>query len=42
VRRNRRYEDDAARRAALAIFKVLGDDHPLTRKHRRALAMVLF
>jgi putative thioredoxin len=42
VRLNRSFEDQAARRAAVAIFKVLGEKDPLTRKHRRSLEMVLF
>ena len=42
VRRNKRYNDDAARLAAVALFNVLGTRHPLTQKHRRALEMALF
>ena len=42
VRRNKHYNDDAARLAALALFNVLGTRHPLTQKHRRQLEMALF
>jgi putative thioredoxin len=42
VRRNRRYNEDAARKTALALFAVLGDKSELTRKHRRSLEMALF
>ncbi len=42
VRRNKRYNEDAARLAALALFNVLGTRHPLTQKHRRQLEMALF
>jgi len=42
VRLNRRYEDEIARRACLALFEVLGSQHPLTRRHQRALEMALF
>jgi putative thioredoxin len=42
IRRNRHFHDDAARKLALALFSVLGDKHPLTQKHRRALERALF
>jgi putative thioredoxin len=42
VRVNRRYEDELARRACLAVFALLGDKNELTKKHRRALEMALF
>jgi putative thioredoxin len=42
VRLNRRYHNDAARRAAVALFTLLGPQDPLTRKHRRALESALF
>jgi putative thioredoxin len=35
-------EHDAAREAMVAIFDVLGDDHPLTREYRPRLASALF
>jgi len=42
VRVNKRYEDELARRACIAIFAVLGDKNEATKKHRRALEMALF
>jgi putative thioredoxin len=42
VSANRRLDADGARRAAVAVFTLLGSKHPLTQKHRRALEMVLF
>jgi putative thioredoxin len=42
VRENRRLDDDGARRALLALFTLLGDQDPRTRKYRRALGQALF
>jgi putative thioredoxin len=42
VRRDRKLEDDGARRAMLAIFTLLGDDHEVTREFRGRLASTLF
>jgi putative thioredoxin len=42
VRRDRTYKDDGARKAMLALFTTLGEDHPATREYRRKLANVLF
>lgn len=39
---DRAYGDDAARKALLGLFAVLGDDHPLTTEYRRKLANALF
>ena len=39
---DRRYDDDGARRAGIAIFKLLGDGHPVAKKHRTAFDMALF
>ncbi len=38
---DRRFADELARRAAVALFRMLGQDHELTRKHQRRLAMAL-
>ncbi len=38
---DRRFGDDLARRAAVALFHLLGQDHELTEKHQRRLGMAL-
>jgi putative thioredoxin len=42
VRLDRRYADDAARKAMIDIFNLLGDDDPRTQEYRRRLSAVLF
>ena len=42
VRRDRKYNDDGSRKACIAIFNLLGNDHELTRRFRPALSSALF
>jgi putative thioredoxin len=42
VMRNRAFHDDGARKALLALFETLGDEHPLVQEYRRKLANALF
>lgn len=39
---NRYYNDDAARKAGVALFMLLGDQHEVTRRHRRTFDMWLY
>ena len=39
---DRRYRDDGARKAMLAIFSLLGDDDPLTKRYRKQLMLALY
>lgn len=39
---DRKYRNDGARKAMLAIFDLLGDENPLTRDYRRRLTMALY
>lgn len=41
VRRDRRFDEEAGRRAMLTVFGVLGSDHDLTRSYRRRLMIIL-
>ncbi len=42
IRQNRYYHDDAARRLCIAIFKFLGEDHPVTLRRRREFSSALY
>ena len=42
VRKDRRYDDDGARRCCVAIFYLLGNDHELTRRSRAVLSSALY
>jgi putative thioredoxin len=42
IRRDRKYDDDGARKAILALFTIMGEEQPLTRTYRQKLANALF
>jgi putative thioredoxin len=42
VRLDKGFADGAARKAALAVFDILGLDSPVTREYQRQLSNVLF
>lgn len=42
VSTNRKYRDDGARKAMLAIFDLLGGNRPLTKEYRKQLQMALY
>ncbi len=42
VRNDRYYHDDGARKAAIAIFKYLGEEHSITLKHRKTFNRALY
>lgn len=37
VMEDKKYKDEAPRKAMISIFKLLGDTHPLTKEYRRKL-----
>lgn len=41
LQQNRYYDDDGARKAGIALFTLLGAQHPVTQKHRRTFNMWL-
>lgn len=42
IRDDRKYDDDGSRKACVAIFKYLGEDHEVTVRHRRAFGSALY
>jgi len=42
IRNDRYYDDDGARKACIAIFKYLGEEHPITQKYRRDFSSALY
>ena len=42
ILRNRYYDDDGARKAVIAVFKLLGEDHETTRAYRNPFANALY
>jgi putative thioredoxin len=42
IRTDRTYDDDGARKACIAIFKYLGEEHEITIKHRRDFGSALY
>jgi putative thioredoxin len=42
VRLDRNFADAAARKAMLAVFDIVGLDHPVTREYQRLLSTILF
>ena len=41
IRRNRYYDEDGSRRVCIAIFRILGEEHDVTRRHRRDFGSAL-
>ena len=42
IRLNRQFDDDGARKACIAIFKYLGEEHEITQRHRRDFGSALY
>lgn len=42
IRQDRYYDDDGSRKACIAIFRLLGEEHEVTVKHRRAFGNALY
>lgn len=42
IRTNRGYDDDGSRKACVALFTLLGPQHPATKTHRRTFDMALY
>ncbi len=41
-RRARDVDDDGARKACIAVFRLLGEDHPVTQEYRRSFSSVVY
>ncbi|MDL1891986.1 thioredoxin [Sphingobacteriales bacterium CHB3] len=42
IRTNRYYDDDGSRKACIAIFKILGEEHGITQNFRREFSRALY
>lgn len=42
IRTDRSYDEDGTRKACIAIFKYLGEEHEITQKHRRDFGSALY
>ena len=42
IRKNRYYNEDGARKACVAIFSLLGDQHSITKRYSRTLSNILY
>jgi putative thioredoxin len=42
IRLNRPYDDDGARKACIAIFKFLGEEHEITKQYRKEFSSALY
>ena len=42
IRNDRYYDEDGSRKACIAIFKILGEEHAITQKYRREFSRALY
>lgn len=42
IRQDRTFDDDGSRKACIAIFKLLGEEHPITQRYRREFSSALY
>lgn len=42
VQSDRKFKDDGARKAMISLFRLLGEEHPLTREYQKQLTRALF
>lgn len=42
IRKDRYYDNDGSRRACIAIFRFLGEDHKITKEYRKVFASALY